>query len=142
VTQEPGLLELKNGDILMFIRTTAGVQYFSCSKDKGETWSAVEPGNLKSPCSPASIARIPTTGDLLVVWNDNGINQKRTPLNIAVSKDEGKTWINKKILENDPKGLYCYTAIHFTDNDILLGYFDWSTLGVTIKKINIDWIYK
>src|SRR5450759_4022258 len=34
VTQEPGLVELKNGDILMFIRTTAGVQYFSYSKDK------------------------------------------------------------------------------------------------------------
>ena len=142
VTQEPGLVELKNGDILMFIRTTAGVQYFSYSKDKGETWSAVEPGNLKSPCSPASIARIPSTGDLLVAWNDNGIDQNRTPLNIAVSKDEGKTWINNKILENDPKGSYCYTAIHFTDKDALLGYFDWSTIGVTIKKINIDWIYK
>jgi sialidase-1 len=142
VTQEPGLVELMNGDILMFIRTTAGVQYFSYSKTKGETWSAVEPGNLKSPCSPASIARIPSTGDLLVVWNDNGVDQKRTPLNIAFSRDEGKTWINNKILENDPKGSYCYTAIHFTDKDALLGYFDWSTTGVTIKKININWIYK
>jgi sialidase-1 len=142
VTQEPGLAELKNGDVFMFIRTTEGVQYFSYSKDKGETWSAVEPGNLKSPCSPASIARIPSTGDLLVVWNDNGVDQNRTPLNIAVSKDDGKTWINNKILENDPKGSYCYTAIHFTDKDVLLGYFDWSTTGVTIKKINIDWIYK
>lgn len=141
VTQEPGLVELKNGDILMFIRTTAGVQYFSFSRDKGETWSAVEPGNLKSPCSPASIARIPSTGDLLVVWNDNGTDQRRTPLNIAVSKDEGKTWINNKVLENDPKGSYCYSAIHFSGKNILLGYFDWKTTGVTIKRINIRWIY-
>ena len=141
VTQEPGMVELKNGSILMFARTTANVQYFSYSKDKGETWSEVEPGNLKSPCSPATIARIPSTGDLLVVWNDNGIDQNRTPLNIAVSKDDGKTWINNKILENNPKGSYCYNAIHFTGNDVLLGYFDWSTVGVTIKKINIDWIY-
>ncbi len=141
VTQEPGLTELKNGDILMFIRTTAGVQYFSCSKDKGETWSNVEPGNLKSPCSPASMARIPSTGDLLVVWNDNGIDQKRTPLNIAISKDEGNTWIKNKILESDPQGSYCYNAIHFTGNGLLLGYFDWSTFGITIKKIKIDWIY-
>lgn len=141
VTQEPGMVELKNGNILMFARTTAGVQYFSYSKDKGETWSDVEPGNLKSPCSPATIARIPSTGDLLVVWNDNGVDQNRTPLNIAVSKDDGKTWVNNKILENNPKGSYCYNAIHFTGNDVLLGYFDWSTVGVTIKKINIDWIY-
>jgi Neuraminidase (sialidase) len=142
VTQEPGVIELKNGNILMFIRTTAGVQYFSCSKDRGETWSEVEPGNLKSPCSPASIARIPSSDDLLVIWNDNGVNQKRTPLNIAISRDEGKTWINNRILENDPKGSYCYNAIHFTGKSLLLGYFDWSSFGITIKKIKIDWIYR
>lgn len=141
VTQEPGLIELKDGNILLFARTMSGVQYFSRSKDKGQTWSAVEPGNLKSPCSPASIARIPSTGDLLVIWNDNGADQKRTPLNMAVSKDEGKTWTHNKILESDPKGSYCYTAIHFTDEDVLLGYFDWSTVGVTVKKIDMDWIY-
>jgi len=141
VTQEPGLIELKNGDIMMFVRTMSGVQYFSYSKDKGETWSAVEPGNLKSPCSPASMSRIPSTGDLLVVWNDNRVNQNRTPLNIAISKDEGKTWINNRMLENDPKGSYCYTAIHFTGDDVLIGYFNWTTVGVTLKKINLDWIY-
>jgi len=141
VTQEPGMVELKNGNILMYARTTANVQYFSYSKDQGETWSDVEPGNLKSPCSPATIARIPSTGDLLVIWHDNAVDQNRTPLNIAVSKDDGKTWVNNKILENNPKGSYCYSAIHFTGDDVLLGYFDWSTVGVTIKKINIDWIY-
>ena len=141
VTQEPGLIELKDGNILLFARTMSGVQYFSWSKDNGESWSPVEPGNLKSPCSPASIARIPSTGDLLVVSNDNGENQKRTPLNIAISKDEGKTWTNNKVLESDPKGSYCYTAIHFTDDDVLLGYFDWATVGVTVKKIDMDWVY-
>lgn len=143
VTQEPGLVELDNGDVFMFSRTMSNVQYFSYSNDKGKTWSAVEPGNLESPCSPASIARIPSTGDLLVVWNDNGVDQKRTPLNVAISKDEGKTWINNKIFENDPKGSYCYTAIHFTENnDVLLGYFNWATTGVTIKKLDLDWIYQ
>lgn len=143
ITQEPGLVELDNGQILMYSRTMSNLQYFSYSEDKGETWSAVEPGNLKSPCSPASIARIPSTGDLLVVWNDNGVDQKRTPLNIGISQDEGKTWINNKILENDPEGSYCYTAIHFMENDdVLLGYFNWATTGVTIKKIDLDWVYQ
>jgi Neuraminidase (sialidase) len=141
VTQEPGLIELKNGDIMMYVRTTANVQYFSFSKDRGETWSVVEPGNLKSPCSPATIARIPATKDLLVVWNDNGVDQKRTPLNIAISKDEGKSWIKNKVLENDPKGSYCYTAIHFAGKDVLVGYFDWSATGVTVRKISTRWIY-
>jgi sialidase-1 len=142
VTQEPGMVELKNGDVLMFIRTTAGVQYFSFSKDKGETWSPVEPSNIKSPCSPAIIARIPSTGDLLMVWNDNGTSQKRTPLNVAISKDEAKTWINNKILESKPDGVYCYPAVHFVDNAVLLNYSDWSTMGCTITRIDLDWIYK
>ncbi|MBI5010278.1 MAG: exo-alpha-sialidase, partial [Bacteroidia bacterium] len=66
VTQEPGVVELSNGDIMMYLRTMSGVQYFSYSKDKGETWSPAESGNIKSPCSPASITRIPSTGDLLL----------------------------------------------------------------------------
>jgi predicted neuraminidase len=143
VTQEPGLIELNNGEIMMYVRTTSNVQYYSLSKDKGETWSQVEPWNLKSPCSPASVSRIPKTGDLVVVWNDNGVDQKRTPLNIAISKDDGNSWINNKVLENNPEGSFCYTAIHFNDeNDVLIGYFDWSTTGSKVKRIPVDWLYK
>jgi sialidase-1 len=144
ILQEPGVLELKNGDVFMFMRTMSGVQYFSYSKDKGETWSAVEPGNLKSSCSPASIVRIPSTGDLLAVWNN--VADARTPLTVAISKDEGKTWEKIKNVEDDPRGSFCYTAIHFTGKDVLLGYgaFYWTSSkgGLIIKKINIDWIYK
>ena len=28
----------------------------------------------------------------------------------------------RRLLENDPKGRYCYTAIHVTGDSILLGY--------------------
>ena len=77
-----------------------------------------------------------------MVWNDNGINQKRTPLNIAVSKDEGKTWEKEKTLEDNPEGTFCYTAIHFSDKNVLLGYSDWSTMRTTILRLSLDWIYK
>ena len=88
--QEPGVVELKDGRLLMWMRTTAGSQYQSFSKDGGETWSPAAPSNIISPCSPASIERIPTTGDLLLVWNDHrGIDAarrgKRTPFNVAIN---------------------------------------------------------
>lgn len=142
ITQEPGLVELRNGNIFMFIRTDKGVQYASYSKDNGETWSAVQPTNIVSPLSPASIERIPSTGDLLMVWNDNGKNQKRTPLNIAISKDEGKTWTQIKTLEDDPNGTFCYTAIHLVDKYVLLGYSNWDNMGTTIVRLNLGNIYK
>lgn len=142
VLQEPGLVELKNGNIFMFIRADAGVQYASYSSDQGRTWSMAEPTHVQSPLSPASIARIPATGDLVMVWNNNGENQKRTPLNIAISKDEGKTWQHIKTLEDDPAGVFCYTAIHFSGKDVLLAYSNWKTMGSTIARVSLKWIYQ
>jgi len=127
VTQEPGLVELKNDSIFMFIRSGAGVQCRSFSKDQGLTWTPVERTQIASPLSPASIKRIPSTGDLFMVWNNNdgsnlALKGKRTPLTMAISKDEGKTWEYIKNIETDPDGWYCYMAIHFIRKNILLGY--------------------
>lgn len=125
--QEPGLVELEDGTIMMYIRSDAGVQCLSYSKDRGESWSQVEKSGLVSPLSPASIERIPSSGNLLAVWNNNlhedpDFAKLRTPLNLAISKDEGKTWGNSHTLENDPEGWYCYTAIQFVDDGVLLAY--------------------
>lgn len=151
VLQEPGIITLKNGTMMLFCRTDAGVQYFSFSEDQGETWSPIEAGNIKSPLSPASIERIPSTGDLLLVWNNNykpeGDGRKRTPFNLAISSDEGKTWKNMKTIESNPAGWYCYTAIEFTDKHVLLGHCagDRRTgngLATThITRLSLDWIY-
>lgn len=140
------MVELKNGDILMFIRTNTGAQYFSRSADRGVTWGEVKRSNITSPTSPASIARIPSTGDLLIVWN-NTVNERRTPLNIAVSKDEGKTWMYTKTLEDDPERGYCYIAIHFIGKNVLLSYCAGSQSGgiltqTNIKRLSLDWVYK
>jgi sialidase-1 len=135
--QEPGVVQLKEGRLLMFIRTRLGRQYYSYSKDEGTTWSPGEPSPLLSPLSPASIKRIPSTGDLLAVWNDHEgmpseyrasergarpFGGKRTPLTLAVSRDKGRTWQDRRNLLTDPAGWYCYTAIHFTGDNVLLGF--------------------
>jgi sialidase-1 len=152
ILQEPGVVELKDGSILMFMRTDSGVQYVSFSYDHGVSWSPAEPSGIKSPRSPASIERIPSTGDLLMVWNNNGgenkaIAGKRTPFNIGVSKDEGKTWQMIRTLADDPEGWYCYTAIEFAGGHVLLGHCAGnrevkSGLAVThISRLSLDWIY-
>ncbi|MBM4026533.1 MAG: exo-alpha-sialidase [Planctomycetes bacterium] len=125
--QEPGVVELKDGRLMMFIRTNAGSQYVCHSPDGGETWSKAEPSALASPLSPASIERIPGTGDLLCIWNDHsGVHPypagRRTPLCWAVSKDEGRTWSRSRILEDNPDGWYCYTSITFLKDQVLLAY--------------------
>ena len=150
--QEPGLIELKNGEIMMIIRSSGGVQHKSYSKDAGQSWSTVEPTEIKSPISPATIERIPSTGDLLMVWNNNdgenpAIKGKRTPLTVAVSKDDGKSWQHIKNLEDNPDGWYCYIAMDFVGDNVLLSYCAGSQsqkshLNVTdITRLNLDWVY-
>ncbi|MCA9424440.1 MAG: exo-alpha-sialidase [Candidatus Omnitrophica bacterium] len=127
VLQEPGIVELKDGRLMMYIRTNGGTQYVRFSSDQGESWTKYEPGNLASPLSPATIERIPWSGDLVAVWNDhsgwhNYPPGKRTPHCLAVSKDEGKTWSKSRVLEGNPDGWYCYTSMTFADDRLILSY--------------------
>ncbi|MCD2422549.1 glycoside hydrolase [Niabella pedocola] len=153
ITQEPGLVALKGGRVMMFIRASGGSQYVSYSEDQGRSWINAAPYNLKSPLSPASIKRIPSTGDLVAVWNNNDgtdpqLKGKRTPLTMAISGDEGRTWKQTTNLETDPDGWYCYIAIHFYKDNILLGYCAGSQkaktyLSVTdVCRVSLKTLYK
>ncbi len=153
VAQEPGVIQLKDGRVMMFVRSNAGCQLLSYSQDGGETWSPLETSDIMSPVSPASIKRIPKTGDLLLVWNNHdGISEqlrgKRTPLSVAVSSDEGQTWKHVKNIADNPHGWYCYTAIAFAGDDVLLGHCAGDRrknngLAEThITRFSLDWLYR
>jgi hypothetical protein len=150
--QEPGLVSLKDGRTLMLLRTDAGCQYRSISGDGGETWSAPEPTGLSSPVSPATIERIPSTGDLLLLWNDHRAvplaeRKNRTPLTAAISRDDGATWDRVKNIESHPHGWYCYTAVDFVDEHVLLGLCagnrqENNGLALTqVLRVPVDWLY-
>jgi sialidase-1 len=116
--QEPGLIRLTSGTLLMLIRTDLGQQYRSFSQDEGNTWTGPEPSGLASPLSPCTLRRIPGSGEVLAIWNDHShipehLKGKRTPLVTAISRDEGATWQNRKVLEDDPEGWFCYTSCTF-----------------------------
>lgn len=153
--EEPGVVELTDGRLLMFSRTEAGQQYYSHSTDGGVSWTEPKPSGIRSPRSPASIKRIPSTGDLMLVWNDNYDASMRrtfgarTPFNVAISHDDGKTWTNRKTLEDDPHGWYCYTAIYFIEERVLLGHCAGDRrmpgLGLNTTQITsfpVNWLYK
>jgi len=146
--QEPGVVELKNGEVLMWVRTNAGDQFKSVSTDGGETWPAFEPMGLPSPVSPASIERIPSTGDLVVLWNDHSDlpvaeRKARTPFSVATSRDDGITWEKSKTIDPNPLGWFCYTAIEFVGDHVLLGHCEYPGLrSLQITRAPIDWLYQ
>ena len=131
--QEPGLVELKDGSLMMIIRSDRGYIYKSRSCDHGDTWSEPEATPLVSCISPATIKRIPNTDKLLIIWNPNVFGKNaswrdRWPLCSAISKDEGDTWENIKFLETYPQKAHAYTSITFIKDKAYLTYYEWNRL--------------
>jgi sialidase-1 len=158
--QEPGIIELKDGRLFCWSRSTVGCQWGSWSADQGDTWTLPQPTEFKSPKSPMSMKRIPSTGDLLAIWNDHSgrypvpaydlkTSWARSPLASAISRDETLTWQNHKLVESDADHGYCYTAIHFTDDDhVLLAYCNggrdtggWVLARTIVRRIPLKWFY-
>ena len=148
--QEPGLVELEGGTLNSWTRTDQGSQFGMVSTDQGQSWSAPVATEMKSPVSPASIKRLPGSPDLLAIYNDHSGRfpfpaRKRTPLIAAISRDGGKTWPHAKLLESDPDGWYCYTAIHYVGDSVLLAYCagDSKVGGLNrlrIRRVSLDWL--
>jgi hypothetical protein len=149
--QEPGVVELADGNVLSWARTDLGAQWGCVSTNAGLSWPPFAATPLKSPLSPASIKRLPGGADLLVVFNDHSgafpfPRGQRTPLVAAISSDGGATWPLRKVLEDDPKGQYCYTAIHFVEGAVLLGYLDFRGTGaqesnlLRIRRVGLGWL--
>jgi len=148
--QEPGVVELAGGCLMCWARTDQGAQYGMFSADGGDTWSVPAPTTLQSPVSPASIKRLPDSSEVLAIYNDHsGVfryqAKKRTPLVAAISNDGGATWPVRKLLEEDPDGWYCYTAIHYAGDAVLLGYCagDYKVGGLNrlrIRRIDLGWL--
>jgi Neuraminidase (sialidase) len=124
--QYPAIAELKDGRLMMLMSMHLRPLYRAFSTDGGKTWSPAEPTDLPTPISPASIKQIPSSGDLLLVWNDHShidsaLKNSRTPLTAAISTDDGKTWSPRQSLFSNPAGSYSFTAIAFVENRVLLG---------------------
>jgi predicted neuraminidase len=123
---EPACIELKNGGVLMLMRTGLGGQYKSISKDGGETWSAPVATQLEGTAAPVSISRIPGTGELLAIWNHNPGAPSRNPLTGAISKDEGETWEHFRNIEEAPDDAWAYPAVTWAGENALLTYFNYA----------------
>lgn len=104
-------------------------QYESFSFDGGLHWTVAQPSRFTSPESPMKIARNPANGDIVAVWNPipnyNGrvrtrAGWGRTPIVYAISKDNGATWGEQRVIEDDPDCGYCYPSVFFTNDGAML----------------------
>ncbi len=141
--QEPGVIELRDGRVMLWVRTDLGRIYRAYSRDKGLTFSALEPmAGLESPLSPQSIKRHPKRGDLILVWNNSP--KTRTPLSTAVSRDEGIHWERVKVLDETPEATFAYTSIEWLRDRALLSYYAGTNGGwsLRVRLLPLNWFYQ
>lgn len=146
---EPEVLELAGDRLLMIIRTQFGYIATSISEDGGETWGQPSQLSVPAPEAPATIRRIPSTGDLLLVWNNvappAGGRGKRTPLTAAISSDEGLTWKHVRNLDTAAGETYAYTSVLFHRDRALLSYYvaDDRTgrISSRFRSLPVAWFY-
>ena len=140
---EPACIELKDGRVMMLIRTQLGGQYKSISTEGGGTWSVPVATPLVGTAAPVSISRVSSTGDLLAIWNHNPGAKDRNPLTAAVSKDEGETWQAFRNIEEGPGDAWAYPAVTWVGDNAFLTYFNYTGgLSLFLKIIPADWFYK
>lgn len=130
--QEPGVVEMPDGRLMLWCRTDGGYMYYAMSTDGGINFSPlIAMRTFAMPCGPQSIKRLPGTDRLFMLFNDRHhvamgefqFEWRRT-LNIAVSDDNAKTWKAHGLLEPNTVPSTCYYSICFHNKNAVFTYYE------------------
>ena len=94
---EPTAAEVAPGTLLMVMRTGLGRLFQAWSWDDGLTWTRPQPSPFAASTTPGAICSLPSTGHLLIVWNQEGEEEVRQGLSrvcisSAISRNGGSVW--------------------------------------------------
>ena len=131
---QPTLWETESGQVRMLMRSTRqiGLICESVSSDGGITWTPARATTLPNPNSGIDAVKL-QDGRVVLVYNHT--RRGRSPLNLAVSRDDGETWDTPYILENQ-QGEFSYPAIIQAANGNLHITYTWKR--VRIKHVVVD----
>lgn len=132
---QPTLWESSPGKVHMLLRSTEGAIFRSDSTDGGKNWCIAYPTLLPNNNSGIDLVKM-ESGLLALVYNPVEKNWgKRTPLVVSLSEDNGLTWRQACVLEDDP-GEYSYPAV-IADREGLLITYTWKRRRIVFTRINL-----
>ncbi|MDZ7608763.1 MAG: sialidase family protein [Cyclobacteriaceae bacterium] len=135
---QPSVLTYPGGKLQIMARSKENVVLSSWSSEGGITWTSLEPSGLPNPNSGTDAVTL-NDGRQLIVYNHIGKkpNQwggKRSPLNVAISKD-GISWEAAIVLENEP-GEFSYPAVIQAKDGLVHIVYTWKRDKV--KHVVVD----
>jgi hypothetical protein len=142
----PTVVELADGSLLCYQRYFAsglghiaigqGHIWQSTSRDRGQTWTPAAATGLKNPNSGIDLVRA-RSGNLALAFNDS--YDKRTPLNVALSEDDGQTWPYQKIVESQP-GSFAYPWLIQTADGLWRLTYSYNYQTIKHVVFDEDWL--
>jgi predicted neuraminidase len=149
---QPTCVRLNNKNVRCWFRDrAAGFIYMSESTDDAATWSKPTKTELPNP-NVGIEANVLTSGNIVMVFNNYNKSTEgshgRTPLNVAISKDNGTSWQLKDLqVHDDDKSTaeghleYSYPSVLQTSSDgnIHITYtYDRNT--IKYRRVTEEWI--
>jgi len=139
---EPALFVRRDGSILCYMRSGADRRriWQSISVDAGRNWSRPVEIDVANPNSAVDLLSL-GTGAVVLAFNRSEKDRRR--LTLAISDDEGATWLKYRDVEDDGREFSYPTLIQTADERIHLTYtFDQSGPPRGIKHVitNEAWV--
>ncbi len=127
---EPMVVESDHScELFMFMRNSTGYLHKSVSTDNGETWQPEAATEIRMPCAPFCVKKDPFSGYAFLVW-DNAFpahpahQYPRSPICLAVSRDNTQSWEFITEIEANPDKSYGYPSLYFTKDEIKVFFYE------------------
>lgn len=133
---QPALWESAPDQIHAFMRTSGGFVGRSDSTDGGRTWSPVAPTIIPTAVNSSIDVELLEDGRLLLLYNPARTDTSlRSPLRLAVSSDNGVTWRDIVVLENQ-QGDFFHPCIIATKSGVAIAY-SWNRERVRVWQVPV-----
>jgi predicted neuraminidase len=133
--EQPTIIQRSDGSLLAYLRVRPNIVAAE-SRDEGSTWTTPAPTQWKNPDAGISMTRL-RNGHLLLVFNDQ--DDSRSPLHIARSTDEGRSWSKPLILETNP-GEYSYPSIFEAPDGTIHLIYTFRRYSIKHVEMNEEWL--
>ncbi|NUM56937.1 MAG: exo-alpha-sialidase [Candidatus Hydrogenedentes bacterium] len=130
--EQPTVIQRDNGELLSLMRGHPRIKQ-SVSSDGGVTWTTPRDTDLKCPDSGIAMTKL-KSGRVLLAYNDTG-EWDRTPFNVIQSTDDGQTWGEMKVIEQD-WGEFSYPCIVQSSDGMV--HLTYTYRRFSIKHVTFD----
>jgi predicted neuraminidase len=135
---QPTVVQLADGSLLAFMRSGSPSHrlWRSTSRDNGRRWTPPVETVLPNPNSACDMVRL-SDGHLVLVFNNSP--SRRSPLTVALSTDEGRTWPRTRNLEIGA-GEFSYPAVIQARDGLIHVTYTYQRKSIKHAVFNEAWI--